>query len=38
MSKTAYNAIWCKAVAGRGANEIASALVAILKSVKADHP
>lgn len=38
QSKSAYNAIWCEAVAGRGANEIASALVAILKSVKADHP
>jgi len=37
-SKTAYNAIWCEAVAGRGANEISSALVAILKAVKADHP
>lgn len=34
----AYNAIWTESLAGRGANEISSALVTILKSVSDKYP
>ena len=33
----AYNAIWNEAVCGRGANEIASAIVTILRDIKGKH-
>ena len=36
-ANTAYNAIWCEGLAGRGANEIASALTPILSAIKRDH-
>ncbi|XP_060590180.1 uncharacterized protein LOC132745308 [Ruditapes philippinarum] len=35
---TAYNCIWNEIIGGRGANEIASAIVTILKDVKRVHP
>jgi len=38
VDKHVYNAIWCEATAGRGANEIASALCSILQAVKSGHP
>ena len=38
LDKKAYNAIWPECTAGRGANEIASALSVILKTVLEDHP
>jgi hypothetical protein len=37
-TKKAYNAIWSEDIAGRGGNEIASALSAILKEVTNEHP
>ena len=36
MNKTAYNAIWCESIAGRGANESASALIKILGEIVED--
>lgn len=38
LDKKAYNAIWAECIAGRGANEIASALQVILSAVLKDHP
>ena len=38
VNKKAYNAIWCEGIAGRGANEIASALVKILSEIVDDVP
>ena len=38
IDKAAYNAIWTENVAGRGANEIASAIVTILKSITHTKP
>jgi len=38
IDKGAYNAIWNEAEAGRGANEIASALVTILCAIRQKHP
>jgi hypothetical protein len=35
---SAYNALWNEALSGRGANEIASAIVTILKDIKSKHP
>lgn len=37
-NKRAYNAVWNECVAGRGGNEIASALLVILKKVLEDVP
>lgn len=36
--KTAYNVLWTECIAGRGANEIASALVIILEKVIENYP
>lgn len=38
LDKKAYNAIWAECIAGRGANEIASALQVIRCAVLKDHP
>jgi hypothetical protein len=38
VNKKAYNAIWSESLAGRGGNELASALVAILDAITSDHP
>ena len=38
VNKKAYNAIWCEGIARRGANEIASALVKILREIVDDVP
>jgi hypothetical protein len=38
LNKCAYNAMWSEHQAGRGANEIASALVKILEKVLEDYP
>ena len=38
LDKKAYNALWAECIAGRGANEIASALQVILCTILKDHP
>ena len=38
LNKEAYNAIWHEVDAGRGANEIASALIKILKTISETYP
>jgi hypothetical protein len=38
LNKCAYNAMWSEHQAGRGVNEIASALVKILEKVLEDYP
>ncbi|CAG2215890.1 DNAH [Mytilus edulis] len=38
LNKTAYNAVWSEHQAGRGANEISSALLKILEKVVQDFP
>lgn len=38
LNKKAYNAIWAETTAGRGGNEICSALLVILKAILADKP
>lgn len=38
LDKKAYNAIWAECIAGRGANEIASASQVILSAVLKDYP
>lgn len=38
VNKTAYNAMWAESMAGRGGNEICSALLAILHNVTDDCP
>ena len=38
LNKGAYNAMWPETMAGRGGNEIASALIVILKRIIADFP
>ncbi|CAC5386628.1 unnamed protein product [Mytilus coruscus] len=38
LNKCAYNAVWSEHIAGRGANEICSALLKILEKVLEDFP
>ncbi|CAG2239042.1 unnamed protein product [Mytilus edulis] len=38
LNKCAYNAVWSEHIAGKGANEIASALLKILEKVLEDFP
>ncbi|KAH3702350.1 hypothetical protein DPMN_077365 [Dreissena polymorpha] len=38
MDMSCYSVIWAEADTGRGANEIASGLIAVLYSIKETHP